>query len=184
MVSRSDCWCPQCLFSQGLITSPITLLVCLPSQVFRGSLSPTPNAGLHQSVSSDDPSRPELGVNTLIYSCIKASSLLLRILFSDPGRVRTRRQSSGSTGGPSTPLTDSRGRSRAKVVSQSQRMYTQFTSVHTISLVLQYDHRDHTKYFVHLVKIGNLIKFFIFVPVWPHAWSRVPVLWLHKCFRL
>ncbi|XP_029692584.1 LOW QUALITY PROTEIN: CLIP-associating protein 1a [Takifugu rubripes] len=37
------------------------------------------------------------------------------------GRVRTRRQSSGSTGGPSTPVMDSRGRSRAKVVSQSQR---------------------------------------------------------------
>ncbi|XP_056883038.1 CLIP-associating protein 1a [Takifugu flavidus] len=36
------------------------------------------------------------------------------------GRVRTRRQSSGSTGGPSTPVMDSRGRSRAKVVSQSQ----------------------------------------------------------------
>uniref|UniRef100_H3BZD8 Cytoplasmic linker associated protein 1a n=1 Tax=Tetraodon nigroviridis TaxID=99883 RepID=H3BZD8_TETNG len=38
-----------------------------------------------------------------------------------PGRVRTRRQSSGSTGSPSTPVMDSRGRSRAKVVSQSQR---------------------------------------------------------------
>ncbi|KAJ3591574.1 hypothetical protein NHX12_006707 [Muraenolepis orangiensis] len=38
------------------------------------------------------------------------------------GRVRTRRQSSGSTGGSSsTVLVDSRGRSRAKVVSQSQR---------------------------------------------------------------
>ncbi|XP_031725848.1 CLIP-associating protein 1a isoform X8 [Anarrhichthys ocellatus] len=37
------------------------------------------------------------------------------------GRVRTRRQSSGSVGGASTLVVDSRGRSRAKVVSQSQR---------------------------------------------------------------
>ncbi|XP_036400891.1 CLIP-associating protein 1a isoform X8 [Megalops cyprinoides] len=36
------------------------------------------------------------------------------------GRVRTRRQSSGSAVGVSTTVTDSRGRSRAKVVSQSQ----------------------------------------------------------------
>uniref|UniRef100_A0A674NS76 Cytoplasmic linker associated protein 1a n=1 Tax=Takifugu rubripes TaxID=31033 RepID=A0A674NS76_TAKRU len=40
--------------------------------------------------------------------------------YASLGRVRTRRQSSGSTGGPSTPVMDSRGRSRAKVVSQSQ----------------------------------------------------------------
>ncbi|XP_044072554.1 CLIP-associating protein 1a isoform X5 [Siniperca chuatsi] len=36
------------------------------------------------------------------------------------GRVRTRRQSSGSVTGASTSVVDSRGRSRAKVVSQSQ----------------------------------------------------------------
>uniref|UniRef100_A0A1A7WZG4 Cytoplasmic linker associated protein 1a n=2 Tax=Iconisemion striatum TaxID=60296 RepID=A0A1A7WZG4_9TELE len=36
------------------------------------------------------------------------------------GRVRTRRQSSGSVGGASPTVVDSRGRSRAKVVSQSQ----------------------------------------------------------------
>ncbi|XP_069389719.1 CLIP-associating protein 1a isoform X35 [Paralichthys olivaceus] len=36
------------------------------------------------------------------------------------GRVRTRRQSSGSVGGAKTSVVDSRGRSRAKVVSQSQ----------------------------------------------------------------
>ncbi|XP_077946783.1 CLIP-associating protein 1a isoform X19 [Gasterosteus aculeatus] len=36
------------------------------------------------------------------------------------GRVRTRRQSSGSVGGASPSVVDSRGRSRAKVVSQSQ----------------------------------------------------------------
>ncbi|XP_037401456.1 CLIP-associating protein 1-B isoform X9 [Pygocentrus nattereri] len=37
------------------------------------------------------------------------------------GRVRTRRQSSGSSVGGGPSVTDSRGRSRAKVVSQSQR---------------------------------------------------------------
>ncbi|XP_063067551.1 CLIP-associating protein 1-like isoform X3 [Engraulis encrasicolus] len=40
--------------------------------------------------------------------------------YASLGRVRTRRQSSGSSAGGATPVTDSRGRSRAKVVSQSQ----------------------------------------------------------------
>ncbi|XP_030642658.1 CLIP-associating protein 1a isoform X2 [Chanos chanos] len=40
--------------------------------------------------------------------------------YASLGRVRTRRQSSGSAVGASTTVTDSRGRSRAKVVSQSQ----------------------------------------------------------------
>ncbi|XP_068185904.1 CLIP-associating protein 1a isoform X12 [Antennarius striatus] len=40
--------------------------------------------------------------------------------YASLGRVRTRRQSSGSVGGASPSLVDSRGRSRAKVVSQSQ----------------------------------------------------------------
>ncbi|XP_041662909.1 CLIP-associating protein 1a isoform X28 [Cheilinus undulatus] len=41
--------------------------------------------------------------------------------YASLGRVRTRRQSSGSVGGASSSMVDSRGRSRAKVVSQSQR---------------------------------------------------------------
>ncbi|XP_034549547.1 CLIP-associating protein 1a isoform X1 [Notolabrus celidotus] len=41
--------------------------------------------------------------------------------YASLGRVRTRRQSSGSVGGANTSVVDSRGRSRAKVVSQSQR---------------------------------------------------------------
>ncbi|XP_054909065.1 CLIP-associating protein 1a isoform X36 [Poeciliopsis prolifica] len=40
--------------------------------------------------------------------------------YASLGRVRTRRQSSGSVGGASPSAVDSRGRSRAKVVSQSQ----------------------------------------------------------------
>ncbi|XP_035988474.1 CLIP-associating protein 1a isoform X21 [Fundulus heteroclitus] len=41
--------------------------------------------------------------------------------YASLGRVRTRRQSSGSVGGASPSVVDSRGRSRAKIVSQSQR---------------------------------------------------------------
>ncbi|XP_057709047.1 CLIP-associating protein 1a isoform X20 [Corythoichthys intestinalis] len=41
--------------------------------------------------------------------------------YASLGRVRTRRQSSGSASGASPTVVDSRGRSRAKVVSQSQR---------------------------------------------------------------
>ncbi|XP_072300408.1 CLIP-associating protein 1a [Eucyclogobius newberryi] len=41
--------------------------------------------------------------------------------YASLGRVRTRRTSSGSVGGASPSVVDSRGRTRAKVVSQSQR---------------------------------------------------------------
>ncbi|XP_077473787.1 CLIP-associating protein 1a isoform X20 [Stigmatopora argus] len=41
--------------------------------------------------------------------------------YASLGRVRTRRQSSGSVSGANSTVVDSRGRSRAKVVSQSQR---------------------------------------------------------------
>uniref|UniRef100_A0AAR2KED1 TOG domain-containing protein n=1 Tax=Pygocentrus nattereri TaxID=42514 RepID=A0AAR2KED1_PYGNA len=44
--------------------------------------------------------------------------------YASLGRVRTRRQSSGSSVGGGPSVTDSRGRSRAKVVSQSQRKFT------------------------------------------------------------
>lgn len=55
---------------------------------------------------------------------LKTAHLYVSVLFCFPtGRVRTRRQSSGSVGGASSSVVDSRGRSRAKVVSQSQRMY-------------------------------------------------------------
>ena len=42
-------------------------------------------------------------------------------LLCPPGRIRTRRQSSGSATNVASTPSDSRGRSRAKVVSQSQR---------------------------------------------------------------
>ena len=49
--------------------------------------------------------------------CVWTVSLTLSVCVSSAGRVRTRRTSAGN--GPS--VTDSRGRSRGKVVSQSQR---------------------------------------------------------------
>ena len=48
-------------------------------------------------------------VDSLIFLCIP------------PGRIRTRRQSSGSATSVTSTPADTRGRSRAKVVSQSQR---------------------------------------------------------------
>uniref|UniRef100_H3DKE2 Cytoplasmic linker associated protein 1a n=1 Tax=Tetraodon nigroviridis TaxID=99883 RepID=H3DKE2_TETNG len=62
------------------------------------------------------------------YASLRLTRWSLKGSGSCPGRVRTRRQSSGSTGSPSTPVMDSRGRSRAKVVSQSQRTYTHASS--------------------------------------------------------
>lgn len=57
----------------------------------------------------------------LYCSAVFLLSLTNAVLFLCSGRVRTRRQSSGSAVGANATVTDSRGRSRAKVVSQSQR---------------------------------------------------------------
>lgn len=104
----------------SVIASQVALLACFPSQVFSGCLSPTfIQVFISLSSQTTPPARfggkhTELGSPHSLLCC--------------PGRVRTRRQSSGSTGSPSTTVVDSRGRSRAKVVSQSQRMYCTCTS--------------------------------------------------------
>ncbi|XP_056145141.1 CLIP-associating protein 1a isoform X8 [Lampris incognitus] len=56
------------------------------------------------------------------YASLESRSIRseIELVGVDNGRIRTRRQSSGSTVGASTTMVDSRGRSRAKVVSQSQ----------------------------------------------------------------
>lgn len=77
-----------------------------------------------------------VGGNHAAFVCVLKPVLCFSSFLCCPGRVRTRRQSSGSTGGPSAPVMDSRGRSRAKVVSQSQRMYIDFTSVDAVGLIL------------------------------------------------
>lgn len=62
-----------------------------------------------------------------VYSVLDTAAALVRkLLTSDclcipPGRIRTRRQSSGSATSITSTPADTRGRSRAKVVSQSQR---------------------------------------------------------------
>lgn len=88
--------------------------------VFRVTLL---HLGFHHSVSPDFFSF-SISVQGWGSTCwVNSYKLTHSSLCCRPGRVRTRRQSSGSVGGPSTPVADSRGRSRAKVVSQSQRMY-------------------------------------------------------------
>lgn len=111
-----------------LITSQILCCRVSPLECFQGVCRPPSSRS--SSVCPQTAAPVQDGENTLGFGLsIKAASLL-------PGRVRTRRQSSGSTGGPSTPVMDSRGRSRAKVVSQSQRTCTHLTSVDTVSLRL------------------------------------------------
>ncbi|MEQ2227491.1 CLIP-associating protein 1-A, partial [Ilyodon furcidens] len=67
------------------------------------------------------PPKMSLVWSSISYRSKVKSSSLVCLLVRHLGRVRTRRQSSGSVGGASPSVVDSRGRSRAKVVSQSQR---------------------------------------------------------------
>ncbi|KAJ8792259.1 hypothetical protein J1605_019951 [Eschrichtius robustus] len=55
------------------------------------------------------------------WSCLTGNITEALFLPCPPGRIRTRRQSSGSATNVTSTPSDSRGRSRAKVVSQSQR---------------------------------------------------------------
>ncbi|MEQ2313191.1 CLIP-associating protein 1-A [Ameca splendens] len=66
------------------------------------------------------PPKMSLVWSSISYRSKVKSSSLVCLLVRHLGRVRTRRQSSGSVGGASPSVVDSRGRSRAKVVSQSQ----------------------------------------------------------------
>lgn len=54
------------------------------------------------------------------YLCLKRYSLNISV-YIYAGRVRSRRQSAGSATSVASTPADTRGRSRAKVVSQSQR---------------------------------------------------------------
>lgn len=101
--------------------------VCFPHSSFQRNFIPTSKSSFWFLISQR--LCPGLGwklvSNSSNLNCLCLSSLPLSFtLPSCPGRVRTRRQSSGSVGGANTSVVDSRGRSRAKVVSQSQRMYT------------------------------------------------------------
>eukprot|EP00066_Takifugu_rubripes_P021721 XP_011610987.1 PREDICTED: CLIP-associating protein 1 isoform X2 [Takifugu rubripes] len=107
------------LFAKSVIGGSMTRSKLVSSRV------PSTPGSLQRSQSDIDVNAASNAKSRL--STVPASSPFSRAAALPPGsyaslgRVRTRRQSSGSTGGPSTPVMDSRGRSRAKVVSQSQR---------------------------------------------------------------
>lgn len=84
----------------------------------------------------------------------------LFLCFLPAGRVRTRRQSSGSTLSTSSTVTDSRGRTRAKVVSQSQRKclcrIVYLVLIH-LQNILQYNSSLITKNQCY-TQISNIVK--------------------------
>ncbi|TNN50045.1 CLIP-associating protein 1 [Liparis tanakae] len=116
--------------SQESLNRPLSV-----KSVIGGSITRSKLAGSRVSTTSLQRSRSDVDVN----AASSAKCRLTTVPASSPfgsaaalppgsyaslGRVRTRRQSSGSVGGASTMVVDNRGRSRAKVVSQSQRTYT------------------------------------------------------------
>ncbi|XP_034416858.1 CLIP-associating protein 1a isoform X2 [Cyclopterus lumpus] len=112
--------------SQESLNRPLSV-----KSVIGGSITRSKLVSTRVSTTSLQRSRSDIDVN----AASSAKSRLTTVPVSSPfssaaalppgsyaslGRVRTRRQSSGSVGGANTSVVDSRGRSRAKVVSQSQ----------------------------------------------------------------
>ncbi|XP_027879457.1 CLIP-associating protein 1a isoform X20 [Xiphophorus couchianus] len=115
--------------SQESLNRPLSV-----KSVIGGSITRSKLAGSRASAApgSLQRSRSDIDVNAassaksrlggvLASSPFSAAAALPPGSYASLGRVRTRRQSSGSVGGASPSVVDSRGRSRAKVVSQSQR---------------------------------------------------------------
>ncbi|XP_033966593.1 CLIP-associating protein 1a isoform X7 [Pseudochaenichthys georgianus] len=115
--------------SQESLNRPLSV-----KSVIGGSMTRSKLVGSRVSPSSGSlqRSRSDIDVNAASSSKSRLSTVPTSSPFSSAaalppgsyaslGRVRTRRQSSGSTGGASPSVVDSRGRSRAKIVSQSQR---------------------------------------------------------------
>lgn len=177
-VSAAAHWTPTLKQKQRIICKLKRTQVCLfPSRVFfRGG-------GLLHSFSPDffPPLQhlcPGLGVNTHTHKSfmwIKTPAASLSVFPCRPGRVRTRRQSSGSVGGASTSVVDSRGRSRAKVVSQSQRMYTHPTR-HTFSITQLWVLICHTHVSVWSLSASALRSYSMFfcVCVWCFSSATAP----------
>ncbi|KAK5921390.1 hypothetical protein CgunFtcFv8_025099 [Champsocephalus gunnari] len=114
--------------SQESLNRPLSV-----KSVIGGSMTRSKLVGSRVSPSSGSlqRSRSDIDVNAASSSKSRLSTVPTSSPFSSAaalppgsyaslGRVRTRRQSSGSTGGGSPSVVDSRGRSRAKIVSQSQ----------------------------------------------------------------
>ncbi|XP_045910670.1 CLIP-associating protein 1a isoform X29 [Micropterus dolomieu] len=115
--------------SQESLNRPLSVKSVIGGSITRSKLvstrGPTTPGSLQRSRSDIDVNAASSAKSRL--STVPASSPFSTAAALPPGsyaslgRVRTRRQSSGSVGGASTSVVDSRGRSRAKVVSQSQR---------------------------------------------------------------
>uniref|UniRef100_A0A672ZVW3 Cytoplasmic linker associated protein 1a n=1 Tax=Sphaeramia orbicularis TaxID=375764 RepID=A0A672ZVW3_9TELE len=115
--------------SQESLNRPLSVKSVIGGSITRSKLVstrvPTTSGSLQRSRSDIDVNAAASAKSRL--STVPASSPFSSAAALPPGsyaslgRVRTRRQSSGSVGGASTSVVDSRGRSRAKVVSQSQR---------------------------------------------------------------
>ncbi|XP_040003919.1 CLIP-associating protein 1a isoform X8 [Xiphias gladius] len=114
--------------SQESLNRPLSVKSVIGGSITRSKLVsarvPTTSGSLQRSRSDIDVNAASNAKSRL--STVPASSPFSSAAALPPGsyaslgRVRTRRQSSGSVGGASTSVVDSRGRSRAKVVSQSQ----------------------------------------------------------------
>ncbi|XP_044072590.1 CLIP-associating protein 1a isoform X38 [Siniperca chuatsi] len=115
--------------SQESLNRPLSVKSVIGGSITRSKLvstrGPTTPGSLQRSRSDIDVNAASSAKSRL--STVPASSAFSSAAALPPGsyaslgRVRTRRQSSGSVTGASTSVVDSRGRSRAKVVSQSQR---------------------------------------------------------------
>ncbi|XP_028446386.1 CLIP-associating protein 1a isoform X1 [Perca flavescens] len=112
--------------SQESLNRPLSVKSVIGGSITRSKLVSTrvPSGSLQRSRSDIDVNAASNAKSRL--STVPASSpfgsaaALPPGSYASLGRVRTRRQSSGSVGGASPSVVDSRGRSRAKVVSQSQ----------------------------------------------------------------
>ncbi|XP_041806687.1 CLIP-associating protein 1a isoform X9 [Chelmon rostratus] len=114
--------------SQESLNRPLSVKSVIGGSITRSKLVST---RVHTTPGSLQRSRSDIDVNAASNAKSRLSTVPASSPFSSAaalppgsyaslGRVRTRRQSSGSVGGSSTSVVDSRGRSRAKVVSQSQ----------------------------------------------------------------
>ncbi|XP_060944454.1 CLIP-associating protein 1a [Limanda limanda] len=115
--------------SQESLNRPLSVKSVIGGSMTRNKLVPsrvsTTPGSLQRSRSDIDvnaasSSKSRLSTVPPAPSAFSSAAALPPGSYASLGRVRTRRQSSGSAGGANTSLVDSRGRSRAKVVSQSQ----------------------------------------------------------------
>lgn len=114
--------------SQESLNRPLSVKSVIGGSITRsklvGARVPTSSGSLQRSRSDIDVNAAATAKSRLTTvpasSPFSSAAALPPGSYASLGRVRTRRQSSGNAGGASPSVVDSRGRSRAKVVSQSQ----------------------------------------------------------------